>query len=403
MALDITIIASQVSRMVDWLKERGPQKQRQLANALSELNKENRDIDALKKKINASKTSWLVAELVEGLNNRHDAPPAPKDFAVLATDGSQVETNRHQAGSYYCINIGGIALEYGQKPNAILESQPTLFYREEDMAIRPASGNGRHQPIDSALLGIKRDVEECRHLVKMAAKVDAANPTLALLDGSLLKWLLEGKNYPDFVADELLDNGFLACLEEMRKLFNNRVLTLASYISFPGGTDVTNALRVAACPHAVANCDKECSEIEPGQRACDFLNGIRDRDLFENLLKEGQRSALFISPSRVSRQRYGQHQVYFFYLKVAEEVARVEIPQWVALNSQRLGLTHTLILDQCQRGHGYPVTLSEAHEQAVVTGKDREQLQKLVELSMTGESLPFVSSAKSRSKKTRWV
>ena len=86
-----------------------------------------------------------------------------------------------------------------------------------------------------------------------------------------------------------------------------------------------------------------------------------------------------------------------------EEIARVEVPQWVASNNELLILTHSLILDQCRRGHGYPVVLSEAHEQAVVTGADRENFWELVESLMVNERLPNPGSAKSFSKRTRWV
>jgi hypothetical protein len=97
------------------------------------------------------------------------------------------------------------------------------------------------------------------------------------------------------------------------------------------------------------------------------------------------------------------HQVYFFYLKVDDEIARVEVPEWVALKPGLLDLTHALVLDQCRRGQGYPVALSEAHEQAVVTGSDREEFWSLVERSLEEEKMPAYNSTKSRSKKTRWV
>jgi len=47
--------------------------------------------------------------------------------------------------------------------------------------------------------------------------------------------------------------------------------------------------------------------------------------------------------------------------------------------------------------------LSEAHEQAVVTGVDRESFWQLVESLMVDEHLPSPTSAKSFSKRTRWV
>ena len=76
---------------------------------------------------------------------------------------------------------------------------------------------------------------------------------------------------------------------------------------------------------------------------------------------------------------------------------------WVALDEDLLGLCHSLVLDQCRRGQGYPVALGEAHEQAVVTGADRDNFWQLVESMMVDERLPNLSSAKSQSKRTRWL
>jgi len=75
----------------------------------------------------------------------------------------------------------------------------------------------------------------------------------------------------------------------------------------------------------------------------------------------------------------------------------------VAADSSRLGLAHALVLDQCRRGQGYPVALSEAHEQAVVTGADSENFRRLLETWLSDEHLPTLTSAKSTSKRTRWV
>ena len=130
---------------------------------------------------------------------------------------------------------------------------------------------------------------------------------------------------------------------------------------------------------------------------------MQDRELFINLLAQGERSALFISPSKIVGRHYGAHHIYFFYLRVDDEIARIEVPRWVAMDENLLNLTHTLVLEQCQRGHGYPVALSEAHEKAVVTNADKEQFWQLVESSLVDEKLPGLSSAKSRSKRTRWI
>ncbi len=398
MSLDLTKIAAQVISMISGLRDRRAEQEKRLKFALETLGSPAIDLDDLKKKIKAGKTTWLVADIVEGLNKRYPLPPIPTDFIVLATDGSHIDVDRHRSTRCYLINIGSVLLSYGSKPDAALSSSPRLYSDDKDLAITPPGG-GREQPIEGNILGAKRSIAECQQLAELAAGLPGDSTTLALLDGTLILWGLEP--YPDFVTDVLLHGGLMKCLDAMRKLNKDRRLALASYISFPRSTDVVNVLRVVLCPDDTPDCDKQCP---PGkERDCDSVAGVRDRDLFMNLLERGERSALFLSPSKIVKEHYGEHRVYFFYLRVDDEIARVEIPQWVAESETLLNLTHSLILDQCQRGRGYPVVLSEAHEQAVVTGMDRENFWELVESTMVDEHLPTSTSGKSLSKRTRWV
>jgi hypothetical protein len=397
-SLDLTKVAAQVISMISGLRDRRAEQEKRLKFALETLGSPAIDLDDLKKKIKAGKTTWLVADIVEGLNKRYPLPPIPTDFIVLATDGSHIDVDRHRSTRCYLINIGSVLLSYGSKPDAALSSSPRLYSDDKDLAITPPGG-GREQPIEGNILGAKRSIAECQQLAELAAGLPGDSTTLALLDGTLILWGLEP--YPDFVTDVLLHGGLMKCLDAMRKLNKDRRLALASYISFPRSTDVVNVLRVVLCPDDTPDCDKQCP---PGkERDCDSVAGVRDRDLFMNLLERGERSALFLSPSKIVKEHYGEHRVYFFYLRVDDEIARVEIPQWVAESETLLNLTHSLILDQCQRGRGYPVVLSEAHEQAVVTGMDRENFWELVESTMVDEHLPTSTSGKSLSKRTRWV
>ena len=399
MSLDLTKVVSQVGSMVAKLKAGSAERQKRLNYALDILRNQATDLDYLTRKIASSKTTWLVAGLVDGLDQHYKAPPIPPEFTILATDGSHIDVDRHRSTRCYLINIGTVTLHYGASPSATLNSFPCLYAGDEDLVIAPTGAKGREQPIEGTLLGIKRSVDECHRLAELAAELPSGSSTLALLDGSLILWGLAA--YPEFVTEALLDKGYLSYFNDMRKLNNDKRLALASYISFPRGTDVVNTLRVALCPHDPPDCDRYCPQNKQGD--CDMVAGVRDRELFINLLGEGERSALFISQSSVVQKHYGGHWVYFFYLKVDGEIARVEIPQWVARDENLLSLVHTLVLDQCQRGQGYPVALSEAHEKAVVTGADREYFWQLVESSLVEEHLPSLSSAKSRSKRTRWV
>jgi len=397
-SLDLTKTAAQVIAMVAGLKNRRAEQADHLRYALKTMASPPVDLDALKKKIKNGKTTWLVAGIEDGLNQRYPLPPAPPDFTVMAADGSHIDVDRHHTTRCFLINIGAVALTYGSKPDAQLASSPSLYSEDKDLVITHPGG-GREQTVEGNILGAKRSVEECAKLAELAGELPPQSAALALLDGTLILWGLEP--YPDFVTDVLLHDGILNHLDKIKSLNNGRKVALASYISFPRSTDVLNVLRVAVCPNDVPDCDKQCP---PGKgRGCDGLAGVRDRDIFMNLLEDGERSALFISPSKIVEKHYGDHKVYFFYLRIDDEIARIEIPRWVALDKDLLELTHSLVYDQCQRGHGYPVALSESHEQAVVTGADRENFWELVESTLTEEHMNNASSAKSASKRTKWV
>lgn len=68
-----------------------------------------------------------------------------------------------------------------------------------------------------------------------------------------------------------------------------------------------------------------------------------------------------------------------------------------------LSLCHSLVLDQCRRGQGYPVAISEAHEQAVINGADRQFFKQMLAEALEREGLPVYTSEKDRSKRTPWL
>ncbi|MDD5190718.1 MAG: DNA double-strand break repair nuclease NurA [Dehalococcoidales bacterium] len=396
MPLDFAAVMQQITHMVTSLKSGRYERLEKINQSLQTLRQQSSQVDQLKKKIALSKTTWLVAEPVEKLDNVYPLPTSHADFYILATDGSHIDVDRHHSARCYLINISSVLLKYGEKPDAVITAEPRIYSDDADLSI-PSPDGIREVPVEGNLLGAKRGVEECRKLAETAAKLPPASHSLALIDGTLIMWNLEG--YQDFVSHLLLEEQYLVYLEKMRQLNQDRHLALASYISYPRSMDVINALRVALCPRDYVDSDK-CAACKT--RECYALSGIHDRELFANNLKPGERSAVFISPSRILA-RYGPHRVYFYYVNLENEIARVEVPMWVALDKDLIDLSHALIVDQCRRGQGYPVALSEAHEKAVVTGADRENFWQIIEASMVGEHLPTGDSAKSQSKRTRWI
>ncbi|KAA1283327.1 MAG: hypothetical protein EGP13_03415 [SAR202 cluster bacterium] len=75
----------------------------------------------------------------------------------------------------------------------------------------------------------------------------------------------------------------------------------------------------------------------------------------------------------------------------------------MANNEVLLSLTHGLVWDQCKRGQGYPVAISESHEQAVVSTGDRRVFRRMLADSLERQNLSSATSQKDRSKRSPWV
>jgi hypothetical protein len=353
----------------------------------------NVDVGDLVARLTEKKTrhSWLPARPDRSFNRRYPAPAPPADFSVLATDGSFILPDRHSPARFYLINIGRVHLHYGATPGADLSSAAELRYREQELQV-----DGRI-PVNPAILGMRRAADELAALAQLALSV--ARPAVALQDGTLILWSLNGQD--PVVRDWVLDD-FLSALDDLRE----RGVPVASYISYPGGKDVTDALRVSVCDFPgqgrAINCD-DCRAERPVP-ACQIIPPVPDRHLFEHIarLGPGDRSDVYRSASKIL-QHYGEHDIHFFYLHTGTEIARVEIPRWVAEHPPHLDLIHALIYDQCLRGRGYPSVLQEAHEQAVIGADERRVVERLVEEAMARLGIVMLRSAKDTSKRGRFV
>ena len=125
------------------------------------------------------------------------------------------------------------------------------------------------------------------------------------------------------------------------------------------------------------------------------------------MLEPDHRSPLYRSSHLTARFALGlatgQEWSHFYYLNGGAEIARVEVPDWLADDPELLALSHAMLVKQCQLGLAYPVAISEAHEQAVITGHDRQEFRRLTLMLLEQRGLPTPESAKSFSKRRPWV
>jgi hypothetical protein len=402
MTLDLTTLGQQVRQMSGTLAQQAQNTLDRTAQVSTRYQHETGNEEHWRQAVDLSRTkaNWLFARPVEPLDTVRAVPPAPPTYMLAASDGSQVDVDRHGIATCYLINTGSVYLRYGEQPAARLSSQPQLYYRDEDLYL---THGARRIPIEGNYLNVRRDIEELRAAVAVAAEYLTNNtnntPALVLQDGTLVRWALAGAE--KFVQDHFLEQ-YLGSLDSLQQ----RGMPVASYISRPRATELIGTIRLMFCPDVAVDEQKgaqcsTCSDIH--QRnippTCGICNNLVDADVLAGTLREGERGPLFCSMSRINVEAYRQHTIYFFYLRVGRELARIELPVWVADDPQQVDLVHSLIYDQCKKGQGYPVALARAHEQAIVRTADRRTLQTMIESSLLRTDLQATSSRKRDSKK----
>jgi hypothetical protein len=361
--------------------------------------------EAIQRTRGSASLQFVVAQTGdEGLLDSIPPPSMPTEWAAVSVDGSHIDVDRHLPVSCYLINLGGCELVYGDKPTCRLFSEPTLAVRDDDLYVAASESNGLDTAISGALLGALRTAREVERLADAVEEAGGSVPLLAVLDGTLAFRDVQSGNYPSSVVRKLIGDRLELALERIRQLSHRTSnVVLASYTSRPGTNEVAGALRVCLCRRDLTECALRCNLRRSDLEVCDGAAGFNDRDLFENVLEPGHRSPLYVSGRRAPPSSLGHPWVHFYYVNGGEEIARVEVPEWVADHPRLLGLSHAFVVRQCRLGQGYPVVISEAHQQAVVTGRDRREFRNAMLNELEKHGLPASESSKSLSKRRPWV
>jgi NurA domain len=340
---------------------------------------------------------------LEPLDTRIDIAAPPAQQTVLATDGSQIAPSHHEIAYCYLINVGRVMIHYGQNLHPLLDSIPEVFYQQEDLYISRQWGISTEE-----WLGYRRAVSEATVLAELGCNwvnppfgfdnnVNAVStptkprvPTLAMVDGSLVYWFLE--QLPVEAREQIL-NPILAAWEELRLAG----IPIVGYLSASRSIDNLNFLRLLTCPHDVPDCPIYCGGA--AKLPCQQFEGLRDTTLWNTQLSPGQRSCWWKSTSRILEYYDDTQQVYFCYLHVGTEIARVEVPAWVAQDEELAGMALSLIIAQVNKGYGYPVALAEAHNQAVVRGADRSSFFALLERELIKTGIKNIGTSYKETRK----
>jgi len=287
------------------------------------------------------------------------------EYAVLAVDGSQIYPDRHVSGAgCFLLNVGGISLSYNAQSSVTLFSEPTVYIPDD---IEQLQAGFSFSP---DLVDLLREQLELSVGFERAQQLGAHGlQPVTLFDGTIIFWTLEGKT-PE------VRKYFLQKYLEIFTQFYEKRLPFASYISYPKSRELINLTRLGLCRFSVANCIP-CHSLYD-TFPCKQVDTLIDTHIVSSFVQPGYRTTLFSSNSNIV-QEYPEHlKPWFCYLNSGHEIGRVELPAWVAHDEQLREQVLQVILDQVQKGNGYPVCLAEAHEQAVVKGADREFFYSLI-------------------------
>ncbi len=304
------------------------------------------------------------------LNAAFDAQPAQEKPTLLAADGSQANPNRHGRVEFGLINVGAIRMRpgLGLAPQEIVRSELLMY----DDLYTPAG------PVTEEIIALRRDLAERRMLAELGAVEE--QPVITLTDGPL-------ELFREPKEDQMFKTMFEEYLDEMEKLASMNVTT-AGYVDKPRADLVVRLLELMLLkPEEISHA----GHIRQ-------LQGVSDADLYYNILKPGQRTAIFAiqssSAARFKGRLNGQLALHFFYLNVGREnkpqLARVEIPNWVARQPAMVNLLQASLLQQCQQmgGKPFPYIVHRAHEVAVVTFAEKQQLETMITAELISQGIP---------------
>lgn len=376
MALDFQQVRQQIIR----LAENAPLREEELRNlretAEKLLAKYAADLDHLRDKVtraaNLNKNLRCAIPTTEAFTDTFPLPGLPEKATIIAADGSQINPNRHWALEYCLVNVGAIRLQFGscEAPEEIIRTR--LYYDEELY-----TGTGT---ITEGMVALIRDQREREVLADLAEEIKG--PIITFTDGPVELWGLR-----ELKASQRFER-YLKALSKLHKL---GAIT-AGYVDKPRSGLVLRLLELAAL--------SEDKLAEAGKNP--WLLGIFDTTLYEKKLKPGERTALFGIQSASTKPYQDELAPHFFYSNVSMEedkpyLVRVEVPAWVAGDKKLLNDLHAVLVDQCQviQGRPYPYLLHRAHETAVVTRDEKEQVDMMISVELRNRGLePGFKSSK---------
>ncbi len=364
MPIDYQQIYTQIKVIGQGAKDRQKRKEERQAQARALLSAYASQLDVLRNKVDSAKAAdpniRCALPLNEPLDFSGPPPASVKEATLIAADGSQIVPDRHSASQYFVVNVGAIAMQVGSgnTPDVFTDTRLHLLDEFEDSFFSDSQ------------VALQRDVAERRKLLEVSQKYSGI--VIALTEGQLELWgAADGDNA--HVFEKSLQD-YLDVLLELEK----RGVVTSGYVDKPGANWLTRLLEIATIPE---------SELDNLRKYRPLL-GVTDLWLFGQILGRHQRSAIFKLQAKSAEKYKESIAIHFFYLNVGDEkkpkIARVDIPCWVANDRQSLDNLHSALIEQAKimGDRPFPYLLHRAHEIAVVTHREKEEIDRWLDIAI---------------------
>ena len=366
MPLDYQQIYTKIQEIGKGLRERRRTLEERRARVWELLNIYNREWNLLNSLVDSAQQADPNIRCArplpsdEPLLSSNPPPASVTQATIIAADGSQILPDRHAAIQYFIINVGALAMRIGSgtSPEVFTDTELHILDEFEDTVFSESQ------------IALQRDVAERKKLLEVAQKYAA--PYIALTEGQLELWgAVNIENSRDF---EKTLNDYLNALKEMK----NQGMITSGYVDKPGANWVVRMLEVATLPK---------DELRNLRKHRPFL-GVTDRWLFGKILGRHARSAIFALQAKSAEKYKDSIAIHFFYLNVGDAqnpvIVRVDVPLWVVQNKEALDMLHCALIEQTQiMSHKpFPYLLHRAHETAVVSMREKEQVDEMLALAI---------------------
>lgn len=264
---------------------------------------------------------WKETDLKRLTLADYQAPktlPELESYSVLAADSSPLELSRHRAVELKAVSLARVFTDYRQAEETI--DRQIIDLEKDDVA------------------SLSNPLLELEYAVRSHYK-----PQLVLIDGSLIRWQWE----------QLLENRKKDLVSKYVELlvssYQNNAPVMA-IIDRSQGRDVLEQLEKLAGEH---------------------YTGLVDEDLFDLVLSENTFSPVFRAVSPIL-SLHPDYQIGYVYYRSAIGVLRIEF-----LLQQNITITiWSQLIDQVQKGKGFPFVIARAHDCCVVKAKDKLLLEQ---------------------------